>query len=240
MDDMAIRARLIDDVSRPAKKVESAIDGVRKAAEKSSKTGILPKDTEHQVGGALKSMGRLNSMMSKVHGTANNLGRKGFGVVASGARAMGRAVMSAGRMAVAGLSMATWAVKGVAVSLAGAATAFAAFGVKSYGSIEQIGVAFGTLLGSKSAATQFMAEMERFATVTPFRFQEVADSAKLLPRGRLEAERDHSDVTQGWGRCVCGVGTDRSCVATAHTDADRWCDQLGGHEGFIEYGFAGS
>ena len=67
--------------------------------------------------------------------------------------------------------------------LAGGLVAAGAFGLKAYAQIEQQAVAFETLLGSTDKAARLMKQMKSFANVTPFRFGDVADSAKLLLAG---------------------------------------------------------
>ena len=58
--------------------------------------------------------------------------------------------------------------------------AMTGFGLKSAASIEQVTVAFQSLLGSADAAKSFLVDLQNFAATTPFEFAGVADAGRRL------------------------------------------------------------
>ena len=94
-----------------------------------------------------------------------------------------------------------------------AATAFAGFSVKEFvksvvdarGQMQQLEVAFETMLGSKSKMQKLMDELTQTALVTPFEFDDVANGAKqLLAYGTAAEDVNHTIKTLG--DVAAGVG----------------------------------
>lgn len=81
--------------------------------------------------------------------------------------------------------------KGLAQGLAVVGTAMGALGlwaITAAGKIEQTEIAFTTLLGSASAAKVMIKDLQEFAARTPFQFQGLADSARLLVTMGMNAQ----------------------------------------------------
>ena len=94
-----------------------------------------------------------------------------------------------------------------------AATAFAGFSVKEFvksvvdarGQMQQLEVAFETMLGSKSKMQKLMDELTQTALVTPFEFDDVANGAKQLLAYGTAAE-DVNQTIKTLGDVAAGVG----------------------------------
>lgn len=72
------------------------------------------------------------------------------------------------------------AIAGLGAALGAAGAAVTGFGIKANASMEQTRVAFSTLLGSAEAAEQHVRDLQRMAAETPFEFQGLADTNRLL------------------------------------------------------------
>ena len=103
-----------------------------------------------------------------------------------------------------------------------------AFGLKAYAQIEQQAVAFETLLGSTDKAARLMKQMKSFANVTPFRFGDVADSAKLLLAGGWKQDAIIPTLTKiGDAASAVSVPIDRVLMQITQmqaTKAMNWAD----------------
>jgi tape measure domain-containing protein len=73
-----------------------------------------------------------------------------------------------------------YAAFGAVTSLAAAAGGVATYAVKSAASLEQVQVAFATLLHSSSAANQLIGQLQKFATATPFELAGIEQSTQKL------------------------------------------------------------
>ena len=70
------------------------------------------------------------------------------------------------------------ALAGVAVAGAAGLAALTGFGLKSAAELEQVQVAFNSLLGSAEKGTEVFKGLQQFAAATPFEFPEVAGAAQ--------------------------------------------------------------
>lgn len=94
---------------------------------------------------------------------------------------------------VAGVAFAVNAVKSFAGSI-----------IETGSNIEQLNVAFSTMLGSKQAAVQMMADITKFAKETPFELTDVASSSKQLLAFGIEQQKVISTL-RSLGDVAAGV-----------------------------------
>lgn len=93
--------------------------------------------------------------------------------------------------------------------------AFAAFTrqvVNIRGEIQQLGIAFETMLGSKRAADKMMSEIIDFAQRTPFTLTDVADNVKQLIAMGIASE-DAMDTLKALGDVAAGLSVPISRIA---------------------------
>lgn len=93
--------------------------------------------------------------------------------------------------------------------------AFAAFlreVVKVRGEIQQLGIAFETMLGSKKAADKMMSEVIEFAQKTPYTLTDVADNVKQLMAMGIASE-DVMGTLKALGDVAAGVSVPISRIA---------------------------
>lgn len=178
MDDLTIRARLLNGISGPAKEAKRDVEALAKAS----------KQTKSFTDDLVKAQSKSGNIFGRTHLDHFKTSATGMKAVftglASEAGRLGQSIMrSIGGLATSAFHKATSAAKTLLKALATGAFAAASFGVKSYGELEAQQVAFGTLLGSSQKAAALIDNMKSFAKVTPFRFGDVADSAKLLLAG---------------------------------------------------------
>ncbi len=74
--------------------------------------------------------------------------------------------------------------------------------------VEQLGVSFETMLGSKERSDKLISEIQNFALKTPFELQDVAQGAKALLAYGISAEKLIPDL-KILGDISAGVGTDK-------------------------------
>lgn len=82
--------------------------------------------------------------------------------------------------------------RGGAVMTAAVTVPLAGLGLKAIetaGSIEQVAIAFDTMLGSAERATKFLAELKEFAIATPFEFKDLVIAAERLLALGFSAEQ---------------------------------------------------
>jgi tape measure domain-containing protein len=94
---------------------------------------------------------------------------------------------------------------GAAIGGAFAAIKGAASGITLAAELEQVGVAFETMLGSADAAKAMMAELTQFSASTPFEFPEIAASAKQLLAFGIGADKITAKLTM-LGDIAAGTG----------------------------------
>ena len=98
-------------------------------------------------------------------------------------------------------------IAGLGAALGAAGAAVTGFGIKANASMEQTRVAFGTLLGSAEAAEQHVKDLQRMAAETPFEFQGLADTNRLLMAMGQNAQESKSWlVTLGDAVAAMGGG----------------------------------
>jgi hypothetical protein len=81
-----------------------------------------------------------------------------------------------------------YAAVGAVGSLAAAAGGVATYAVKSAASLEQVTIAFTTMLGSAKAAKTMVASLQQFAQVTPFNLSDVETATQQLLAFRFSAK----------------------------------------------------
>lgn len=91
-----------------------------------------------------------------------------------------------------GLGTGIKAIAGLGAGLHVVGAAIGAIGIRANASMEQTRVAFATLLGSTEAAQQHVADLQRIAAETPFEFQGLADTNRLLMAMGQNAEESKS------------------------------------------------
>jgi tape measure domain-containing protein len=74
--------------------------------------------------------------------------------------------------------------------------------------VEQLGVSFETMLGSKQRSDKLISDIQNFALKTPFELEDVAQGAKALLAYGIEAENLIPDL-KVLGDISAGVGTDK-------------------------------
>ena len=84
--------------------------------------------------------------------------------------------------------------------------------VKVRGEIQQLGIAFETMLGSKKAADEMMSQIIDFAQRTPFTLTDVADNVKQLIAMGVASE-DAMDTLKALGDVAAGVAVPISRIA---------------------------
>src|SRR5215218_116164 len=99
---------------------------------------------------------------------------------ASGLRAFGSAGVNATGKLVGGFKAVGFGAAGVAVGILAAAAAPVTFGLKTAAAMEQAEIGFTTMLGSARKAKAFLADLQQFATKTPFEFPELQTAASSL------------------------------------------------------------
>ena len=109
---------------------------------------------------------RANSVLELVR--TNLSGMNGRGGIVGAASGVTRAL--------GGIGFAVFGIQQLSNAIGGLATGF--FGFNS--SLEQASITYGTLLGSAEAAQQRIAELQKFAAVTPFDFNQVLEADRLL------------------------------------------------------------
>ena len=102
---------------------------------------------------------------------------------------------------------------GLGATIAGAfsVAAVAAFGKKiidAGGAVEQMGVAFETMLGSKARADKLVEEIKSFALRTPFELADINQGAKSLLAYGVAAD-DIIPTLKVLGDITAGIGTDK-------------------------------
>jgi tape measure domain-containing protein len=221
MDDLTIRARLLNGVSKPA-------DDAKKSVEQLAKAGARAGSGFSSLDKANASIGR----MQKLSGGATG----GLAKLSSGLRSAGRfavdlgnkIVSNIGAKATSALHTAANAASKLTKLLAGGLVAAGAFGLKAYAQIEQQAVAFETLLGSTDKAARLMKQIKSFANVTPFRFGDVADSAKLLLAGGWKQDSIIPTLTKiGDAASAVSVPIDRVLMQLTQMQASKsmnWAD----------------
>jgi tape measure domain-containing protein len=198
-DDLTIRARLLDDVSGPAKTAKKAIEELGRETKRIQggvAQGLIPNRSLVQTTSAL---GRMRSMFGSI--------RSGMSSLATQATALGNRMWSSiGGLASRAVSTLHNQLRTLAIGFGTAGAAAAAFGIKAAGDMEMLGIAFETILGSKAAGDQFIAQMEAFAKITPFRFNDVASAAKGMLAGGWNPDQILTDLRKmGDGAAAVGA-----------------------------------
>ena len=211
MDDLTIRARLLNGVSKPADDAKKSVEALARATAKASTGNILGKT----------HLDTFKSKLDSVHGLFQRIGRS--------VSDLGSKIMSnIGSKARSAFDSAANAASRLGKVLAGGLIAGAAFGLKAYAQIEQQQVAFETLLGSQDKAARLMKQMKSFANVTPFRFGDVADSAKLLLAGGWKQDAIIPTLTKiGDAASAVSVPIDRVLMQLTQMQASKsmnWAD----------------
>ncbi len=197
MDDLTIKARLLNGVSRPAADAQRSVQNLAKA------TADLARASAQQQ--AILGRTHLDTFKSNLNGIHGTLGRLkgGFHSVANGIDRLGMSALRAGGHLMRSLGQ---GLKRAGLGLAG----LAVYAGKAYGELEQTEVAFKTILGSTQLASSMMTDMERFAKTTPFRFQQVTDAAKMLLAGGWQQNTIIPTLTKlGDAASAVGVPLDR-------------------------------
>lgn len=79
-----------------------------------------------------------------------------------------------------GIGEAAKLVKKGVIAMGASIVALGGFGIKSAADLQQVFVAFETMLGSAKAAQTIMTQLSTFAAQTPFQFPEIASASKQL------------------------------------------------------------
>jgi tape measure domain-containing protein len=101
-------------------------------------------------------------------------------------------------------------VGGVFAALKGAAS-----GITLAADLEQVSVAFETMLGSAAASQKLMADLTKFSAATPFEFPEIASSAKKLLAFGVGAADMTNKLTM-LGDIAAGVGAPLEDIAAIY------------------------
>ena len=211
MDDLTIKARLLNGVSKPAAEAQKSVEALARATAKASTGNILGKT----------HLDTFKSKLDSVHGLFQRIGRS--------VSDLGSKIMSnIGSKARSAFDSAANAASRLGKVLAGGLIAGAAFGIRAYAQIEQQQVAFETLLGSQDKAARLIKQMKSFANVTPFRFGDVADSAKLLLAGGWKQDAIIPTLTKiGDAASAVSVPIDRVLMQLTQMQASKamnWVD----------------
>ncbi|MFT3786658.1 MAG: tape measure protein [Tepidisphaeraceae bacterium] len=91
----------------------------------------------------------------------------------------------------------------------------AASGITLAADLEQVGVAFETMLGSGEAAKALMADLTKFSAATPFEFPEIASSAKKLLAFGVGADQMTAKLTM-LGDVSAGIGAPLEDIAAIY------------------------
>jgi tape measure domain-containing protein len=86
------------------------------------------------------------------------------------------------------LSGLKWYAMGAVGSLASAAVGVGAFAIKSAANLQQVTIAYTTLMGSASAARDTLASLRKFAIDTPFQLPTLEEAGKLLLAYKFSAQ----------------------------------------------------
>jgi tape measure domain-containing protein len=220
MDDLVIKARLLNCVSKPADEAKKSVEQLAKAGAKA---------------GNASAFDRANASISRMQRLSNGA-TGGLSKLSNGLRSAGRfavdlgnkIVSNIGAKATTAMHTAANAASKLGKMLAGGLVAAGAFGLRAYAQIEQQQVAFETLLGSQDKAARLMKQMKSFANVTPFRFGDVADSAKLLLAGGWKQDSIIPTLTKiGDAASAVSVPIDRVLMQLTQMQASKamnWAD----------------
>lgn len=139
-----------------------------------------------RAGKEIEGMGRKSDGLPGKFAAISRVGPRGFGLLATGAKAAG-------------------------LALGGAAVSAGIFGLKTASNMEQARISFTTMLGSAQKADRFLRDLQKFAASTPFEFPELQTAASSLISAGFEAKkvipimRTLGDVTSGMGTGSEGV-----------------------------------
>jgi hypothetical protein len=203
-EDLTIKARLVDDVSGPAKRAKQAVkelgDEVKRVQGRDGQGGFLPyRKLTREVTASTGAMGRMHSMLGRLHGSLNKAGSEAV-------RLGNRMWSSIGNTASNAVRSLYGNLKTLVVGFGAAGVAASTFGIKAAGDMEMVGIAFETILGSKTAGDKFIAQMEQFAKITPFRFNDVASAAKGMLAGGWKPDMILTDLRKiGDGAAAVGA-----------------------------------
>ena len=150
IDDVTVRARLKDELSRPAKKVEDQLERTAKAADKLAS----PRRN--------RELGRTDRSFANLTRTLGRLDRGLLGV----SQRMGDFVGRQLRRATVGMAAFTGAV--------------GFFGLKSASSFEQTQIAFEGLLGSAERGQRLFRDLQEYNKRSPFGLEDVTGAARQL------------------------------------------------------------
>ena len=98
-------------------------------------------------------------------------------------------------------------IGGVTIAITGMGIATGFF-LKQAGDIEQVTIAFETMLGSAEAAAKLLEEITDFAAKTPFELTGLIDNSKKLLAFGIEAD-DIIETMTNLGNIAAGVGRDK-------------------------------
>jgi tape measure domain-containing protein len=158
------------------------------------KVGESAKRAGRDVDGLGTRMGGLSGHFAAV----SRVGPRGFGLIATGAKAAG-------------------------LALGAAAVSAGAFGLKTASNMEQARISFTTMLGSAQKADSFLRQLQKFAAATPFAFPELQTAASSLISVGIKADKvipimkTLGDVTSGMG--TGSEGVQRATVALQQMSA---------------------
>lgn len=108
--------------------------------------------------------------------------------------------------------------KELSLKLTAPLVAAGAFALKSAADMEQLEVAFTTMLGSADDAKRVLEELNQFAAETPFDFPELADAARKLIAFGVSAD-DLQDELRALGDVSAGVGMSINEIAEIYGKA---------------------
>jgi hypothetical protein len=213
-EDLTIRARLIDQITEPARTAKASIDALSRSTHQAGR-GV------GQFGQSAVGLGRLRSAFSGLTGHIRQVGSE---AVSAGSRVAG----AFGNVATAGINRAKAGLVALGRGFAMAGVAAVGFGLKSFASLESQQMAFETLLGSVANANRLMAEMKSFASKTPYEFLDVAQSSKLLLAGGWKQDSIIPTLTKiGDAASAVSVPIDRVLMQITQmsaTKAINWAD----------------
>lgn len=203
-EDLTIKARLIDDVSGPARRAKAAVkelgDEVKRVQGRDGQGASLPyRRLTREVTASTGAMGRMHTILGRVHGALGKVGGE--------AQRLGNRMWSSiGNTASSAVRSLYGHVRTLVYTLGAAGSAATVFGIKAAGDMEMVGIAFETILGSKTAGDKFIAQMEQFAKITPFRFNDVAGAAKGMLAGGWKPDAILTDLRKiGDGAAAVGA-----------------------------------
>lgn len=181
--DITIRARLIDELSRPLKAVRDDLKAAGRSAKEEFGAGM--REGAEQAKAAASSSESAGRAVRKVGDDFDSTGRRG-------------------------LSFAS-ALKGVTAGFAllGGANMIknaASLGISTMAANEQAQISFTTLLGSAQKAQKFVGDLKTFAAKTPFDMPGLQDSSSKLLAAGVEADKVIPIMTT-LGNATSGMGT---------------------------------